>query len=85
MRIKKLALTVALLAVCFGTVTVDGFAYGPRRQYVSRQYAVCPLEDCVSTAYHTHDGVTYCPRYDEDGNAYHTQYATCHGQGGCRW
>ncbi|MDR1538001.1 MAG: hypothetical protein LBU32_08390 [Clostridiales bacterium] len=61
-------LAVAVMATTFGATTA--FAHG-HRSASTATYAVCKVESCSKTGWHTHNSVYYSAHYYGDGHDYH--------------
>lgn len=70
---KYMAMLLAAVAAA-GMLSVSAFAHGGRHgggRHAGANHAYCPVEDCVQTGSHTHDGVTYRAHQPGDGHGYH--------------
>ncbi|MDR1960940.1 MAG: hypothetical protein LBQ16_01500 [Gracilibacteraceae bacterium] len=67
---KIIAILAAVVIVTvFGATTA--FAHGHQGGGSTAAYAVCKVESCTKTGWHTHNSVYYAAHYYGDGHNYH--------------
>ena len=60
MKLRKILASGALCALLLTALVLPASAHHGGRHHGANGYAVCTVEDCTQTGWHTHGGAAYC-------------------------